>query len=85
MEGAVYILCAVAALGCAALLGRGYRRSRVRLLLWSGLCFLALALENVILFVDVVLIPEEDFSALRLTVALVGVALLLYGLVWEDR
>ncbi len=85
MEGAVYLLCAATALACCALLLRGYRRSRARLLLWCGLCFLALTAENVILFVDVVVFPDTDLSGLHLSAALLGVALLLYGLIWEAK
>lgn len=85
MEGAVYLLCAATALACCALLLRGYRRSRVRLLLWCGLCFLALTLENVILFVDLVVVPGVDLTLFRRVVALAGVMLLLFGLVWEVK
>ena len=86
MEGAVYVLCAATALACAALLLRGYRRTRTRLLLWCGLFFLAAALENTILFTDLVLLGE-DVSLLpyRRAVGLTGVAVLVYGLVWEVR
>ena len=83
MEGAVYLLCAAAAAGCAALLLRSHRRNGVRLLLWSALCFVALALENALLFMDLVLVPGTDLSGLVLGCALVGMSLLLYGLVWE--
>jgi hypothetical protein len=84
MEQTAYILCAVAALACSLLLWRGYSRRRVRLLLWCSLFFLALTLENVILFIDVVLLgPDTDLSLLRHSVALIGVMLLLYGLAWE--
>ncbi len=83
MEGAVYLLCAATALACCLLLLRGYRRSRVRLLLWCGLCFAALTAENLLLFVDLVLVPSQDLSPLHISAAVIGVALLLYGLVWE--
>lgn len=85
MEGAVYLLCAATAFACCVLLLRGYRSSRVRLLLWCGLCFLALTAENVFLFIDLTLIPERDLSALHISAAVVGVALLLYGLIWEVK
>jgi hypothetical protein len=85
LEGAVYILCAVTALACAALLLRGYSRSRTRLLLWCGLCFLALAAENVVLFLDLVVYRDLYLLPLRRGFALVGVAALLYGLIWESR
>ena len=86
MEAVVYVLCTATALACAALLLRGYRRSGVRLLFWSGVCFLGLSLENAILFVDRVVVgPETDLSLIRLSAALAGVAALLYGLIWEKR
>jgi hypothetical protein len=84
MEGVVYILCGLTALACSGLLWRGYHRSNVKLLLWSALFFLALALENAILFVDIVIVPQTDLSPLRNSVALIGVSLLLYGLIWEN-
>jgi hypothetical protein len=86
VEVSAYLLCTATALACTVLLWRGYRRSKVRLLLWSGLCFLAMTLENAILFVDRVITgPEVDLSLLRLTAALVGIVVLVFGLIWEDR
>lgn len=83
----VYALCALTSLCCAVLLLRGYRASRARLLLWSGLCFTGLAANNVILLVDKRLVPtlELDLTLWRSIPAIAGVALLLYGLVWETR
>ena len=81
----VYALCALTSLACAWLLLRGYARSRVRLLLWSGLCFAGLAINNILLFIDLRVLPETDLSAIRTVPAVIGVALLLYGLVWEER
>jgi hypothetical protein len=85
MAEAVYILCALTSLTCAVLLLRGYRRSGMRLLLWSGLCFLALAASNMVLFVDLVIILGRDLSLVRGSLALVGVATLLYGLIWDAQ
>ena len=65
MEGAIYLLCAATALACGVLLLRGFRRSRTRLLLWSGLFFLTLAAENVVLFVDLVVVPDVDLLVVR--------------------
>jgi hypothetical protein len=81
----VYVLCALTSLACAVLLLRGYRRSRARLLLWSGLCFACFALSNVLLIVDVRVLPARDLSVVRTLPSLVGVALLLYGLVWDAK
>jgi hypothetical protein len=56
----VYILCALTSAACAAMLLRGYLRSRARFLLWSSLCFGCLALNNAVLFVDQDLLPEVN-------------------------
>jgi hypothetical protein len=85
MEGFVYILCAVTALLCAVLLFRGYRRTKTRLLLVCGLFFLSLTLENVIVFIDVVMVPHIDLFMIRGSVALIGMIVLLAGLIWDVR
>lgn len=85
MATAVYVLCALTSLACAVLLLRGYFQNRVRLLLWAGLCFAGLALNNILLFVDVRVVPEMDLSIWRSLPALAGLLLLVYGLVWETR
>ncbi len=84
MEGAAYLVCAATALACSLLLLRSYRHAGTRLLLWCGLFFFALTLDNLALFIDLVLFPELELSALHLSAALLGVMLLLYGLVWES-
>ncbi len=81
----VYILCAATSAVCAALLVRGYRRSGARLLFWSALCFIGLALNNLVLLVDLRVVPQVDLATVRLLPALAGVLLLLYGLIWETR
>jgi hypothetical protein len=81
----VYILCAATSSLCAGLLFRGYRRSGARLLFWSALCFIGLALNNVMLIVDVRVVPGIDLSTWRMVPAVAGAALLLYGLIWESR
>ena len=82
---AVYILCILTSLVCAVLLVRGWLATRVRLLLWSALCFIGLALNNILLFVDVRVFPETDLSIVRTLPALAGILILLYGLIWETR
>lgn len=84
MADLVYLLCAATSLACATLLWRGYRRSRARLLLWSSLCFLGLGLNNVLLIVDLRMLPEADLAIWRALPALGGIALLLFGLIWES-
>jgi len=80
----VYALCALTSLACAVMLLRGYRRSGARLLWWSALCFLGFALNNVLLIVDQRILPGHDLSVVRSMPSLVGIALLLYGLIWES-
>jgi hypothetical protein len=85
MSAIIYSLCALTALGCAVLLLRGYRRSRYRLLLWSGLCFAGLTVNNLLLVIDkVALPPEQDLSLARTTVALISMIILLFGLIWDS-
>jgi uncharacterized protein DUF5985 len=85
MAETIYMLSALTSLASAALLLRGYRRSRARLLLWSTGCFLLLAVNNVLLVIDLVLVPSIDFSVARSLTGLVAIALLLFGLIWEAR
>lgn len=85
MAEAVYILCALTSLFCAVLLFRSYRRQRTRLLMWSTACFVGLAINNALLVVDLVVVPDAmDLSLLRSGVALGAVLLLVIGLSWED-
>lgn len=84
MAEAVYVMCAVTSLFCAVLLYRTYRRRHTRLLMWSTLCFVGLALNNILLFVDLVLVPEIDLALVRNGTALAAVTLLLIGLLMED-
>jgi hypothetical protein len=83
MAEAVYVLCALTSSVCAALLFRGYREHRTRLLFWSSLCFIGLALNNVLLFVDLVMVPDVDMRLWRGASALAAVMLLLIGLIME--
>jgi hypothetical protein len=85
MAETVYLLCALTSIVCAWLLLRTWKGKRVRLLLWAGLCFVGLAVNNVILFYDLVIVPETDLGPWRSVVALVAIGVLLYGLVWESK
>ena len=84
MAKAVFLLCATTSIVCAVLLLRAYRATASRLLLWSALCFIGLALNNGLLVVDRLLLPDTvDLSLWRQVPALIGIGLLLYGLVWD--
>ena len=85
MAETIYLLCAATSVAAAILLLRTWRRRGTRLLLWSSLCFVGLAVNNIILFVDVVVVPGVDLIALRTGTALASVLLLLFGLIWEAR
>jgi hydrogenase/urease accessory protein HupE len=85
MPELVYVLCALTSVMCAGLLLRSYRSNRSRLLLWSTLCFVGLAINNILLFVDIVVVPEVDLRFLRTGSGLVALVLLTFGLVWESR
>jgi hypothetical protein len=80
---AIYVLCALTSALCTALLVRGYRASRVRLLFWSAWCFAGLTLNNLMLIVDVRLLTDVDLQIWRAVPAVIGVMLLVFGLVWE--
>jgi len=83
MAPLIYLLCAVAAFLCAVLLLRAYWHGRYRLLLWSGLCFVGLTLNNLILVIDKLALTGSDLSIWRTGVALIAMVVLLYGLIWE--
>lgn len=83
MAQVVYVLCAATAFVCALLLLRGYRRSRSLLLFWSFLCFVGLTVNNVLLYVDLVVVPSIDLSFWRHLVALMSLSLLVFGLIWN--
>jgi hypothetical protein len=85
MATLVYVLCALTSAACAVLLLRAYLRGRVRLLLWVGMCFVGLALNNALLLIDVRIAPDVDLSLWRSLPALAGLLVLIYGLVWETR
>lgn len=85
MPAALYALTIVTTLVCAVLLLRAYIRVRTRLLLWSGLCFVGLTLDNLLVFGDMILFPSVDLYTYRLASIAISISLLLFGLVWECR
>lgn len=83
MAPIVYILCAFTSLACAFMLMRAYKRHRTSILLWSAVCFICLALNNSLLFIDLVLTPHVDLYLLRNSFSFTGVMALLYGMIRE--
>jgi hypothetical protein len=80
---AVYVLCFLASTLCALLLARSYRRTGARLLLWSSLCFISLALNNLTLVADLLVFPEQDLKIVRLSFSLIAASVLLFGFIWD--
>lgn len=85
MAAASYILGMLVTLLSGILLARGYRQSRQRLLLWSSICFLGLALNSALIFVDLVLLPRTDLHLVRRGVVAVSMIVLIYGLIWDSE
>ncbi|HEY7183025.1 MAG TPA: DUF5985 family protein [Blastocatellia bacterium] len=83
MAGLIYGLCALTALLCAWLLLQAWRRSRYKLLFWSGLCFVGLTVNNFLLVVDKLIFPAIDMTIWRLVTGLAPLMALLYGLIWD--
>lgn len=85
-QSAVYLLCLATSVTCALLLARSYARTRARLLLWSALCFAFLSLNNVVVVIDLLVLPKTvDLSLWRLAASAVAVGVLLYGFIWESE
>jgi hypothetical protein len=85
MPTLVYSLCFITSGTCAALLLRSYVMTRTRLLLWSAIAFLCLAVNNFFVLLDIVIFPDVNFSPLRYIAALAGVCALLYAFIWESE
>ena len=82
----LFVLAIATSLACTVLLFTRYLDSRLRILLWSALCFVCLTANNVLLFVDVVMLPTEvDLRVARHSMALVGMLFLLYGFIRESE
>jgi hypothetical protein len=85
MAAIIYLLCTLTCLACFGLLLRAWRATRSRLLFWSALCFAGLTLNNFLLVVDMLVFTTIDLSIWRLSAALLGLLLLLFGLIWEEE
>ena len=84
MAETVYILCALTSIFCAVLLLRSYRSNKTALLMWSTLCFIGLAINNILLVVDLMLVPDINFGLARTGTAVASLMLLVIGLIWEE-
>ena len=80
---AAYLLCLVTSVLCGALLVRSYVRTRTRLLLWSAACFVLLAVNNLLVVIDLLVLPDIDLRPARTAAGLLAVSTLLFGFIWE--
>lgn len=85
MASFVYALCALTSTACALLLLRAFLANPAKLLLWSSFCFAGLAVNNLLLFVDLVMVPSVDLSMYRDVSAVCAIMLLLFGLIWHAQ
>lgn len=80
----VYLLCFATSSACAFLLARNFSRTRARLLMWSALCFLLLAVNNLLVVIDLVVLPQTiTLQLARIVVSLAAVSVLLFGFIWD--
>jgi hypothetical protein len=84
VAGIVFILCAVTSCVCFLLLMRAFVQTKARLLLWSAFCFLGIAINNALLYVDIKVLPDVDLSLVRTIPALAGIVCLIYGLIRDS-
>jgi hypothetical protein len=83
LQASIYILCLLASAGCAWLLVRSYGRTKTKLLLWSALCFVLLAINNLFVVIDLLVLPAIDLVPFRQLASLAAVSTLLIGFIWE--
>ena len=82
-QAIVFLLCLITSAACAALLVRSYLRTRTRLLLWSAVCFVLLAGNNLFVVLDVLLLPSVELLPFRQLASLSAISVLLVGFIWE--
>lgn len=84
MAGIIYTLCTITAFACAWMLLKNYMKQKHRILLWGGLCFSGLFINNLLLVIDRLVLPNIDLSMFRLITGLISLLFLIYGLIWEE-
>jgi len=85
MPQVVYLLCAITSISCSYLLYRGFKNTKLKLLFWTSLGFFGFALNNILLFVDLLIVPQYDLSVIRTVPAFVGMLIFVYGLIMEEE
>jgi hypothetical protein len=83
MAALIYSLCFMTAVLCGWLLLQAYGKSGNRLLFWSGLFFVIMASNNMLLMADKLVFLSVDLTVLRYIVAFVANGIFLFGLIFE--
>lgn len=81
MATMIYFLCALTSTACCALLVRAHLAQPHPTLFWSAWCFAGLTINNLLLVVDKLILPDIDLLTLRLATAQVSLLLLVFGMV----
>lgn len=85
-KAVLYLIAMLGSAACMALLIRAYLQTHLRILLWSALCFVGLTVNNTLLFIDIVLLPDAvDLRLYRNAAALTGMLFLLYGFIRDSE
>ncbi|KKC25752.1 DUF5985 family protein [Sphingomonas sp. SRS2] len=85
LPAAVYLLCFATSALCAIMLGGSYRRSGASLLFWSSCCFVLLAMGNLVLVFDLLVIQSVDLRIPRILLSLAAISTLLFGFIWNGE
>jgi hypothetical protein len=85
MPALVYTLCFLTSAVCAALLLVSYFKNRTRLLLWSAISFICLAINNFFVVGDMILFPDINLLPMRYLAAFAAVCSMIYGFIWETE
>lgn len=79
----VYSLGVITSIACALLLIRAYTRTRTRLILFSAIAFVLLAINATLVFIDIFWPPSGNLLPYRQAVSIGAVMVLIYGFLWE--
>lgn len=85
MATIIYVLCTLTSALCAILLCKSYLKTRYVLLFWSGLCFIGLTINNLLVVLDRIVFPNADLLTFRLSSTLIALSLMLVGLIWQEN
>lgn len=83
--GAVYLLCFLTSATCAWLLMRSYLLVRGQMLFWSALCFGLLAVNNLLVILDMLVVHSIDLGIYRLIASMAAVSVLVFGFIWRGE